>query len=106
MKIIAWNLEVGSAVLPERTPEIGEHAKFVDGNRVWYGQYYPAPVVTDEHIARHWRNAELENTDKFVSVTDHPQHADIIVYRQELRDWPDTENFPDTQPNNPLEEMV
>mgnify|MGYP001589422697 CR=1 FL=1 len=48
--------------------------------------------------ARQWRDEELSLTDKLVSVIDHPQHTKIIAYRQELRDWPSTESFPDTRP--------
>ena len=59
--------------------------------------------ITPEQRSKNWRNAELEATDKFVSVTDHPKHAEIIVYRQELRGWPDTNDFPSTRPINPLE---
>ena len=59
--------------------------------------------ITPEQRSKNWRNAELEATDNFVSVTDHPKHAEIIVYRQELRGWPDTNDFPNTRPINPLE---
>jgi coenzyme F420-reducing hydrogenase beta subunit len=64
------------------------------------------PKETDEQKeefnrieARWWRDAELNRTDKFVTVTDHPDHAKIITYRQKLRDWPsNADNFPDTKP--------
>ena len=45
-----------------------------------------------------WRNQELSATDWIVPVIDHPQHAQYLVYRQALRDWPATEDFPDTRP--------
>jgi len=49
--------------------------------------------------ARLWRDGELNRTDRFVSVTDHPDHAKIISYRQKLRDWPaDADNFYETKP--------
>jgi len=47
---------------------------------------------------RTWRNAELKNTDYIVYVTDHPQHSEYITYRQALRDWPSTSDFPATRP--------
>lgn len=80
-------------------------AEFVEANFEHYELYVvPTPVEpTAEEEARAWRDSELASTDKFVSVTDHLKHADIIAYRQELRDWPDTENFPNTRPINPLE---
>ena len=48
--------------------------------------------------ARHWRDQELKATDWIVPVTDHPQHAAYTTYRQALRDWPSTADFPDTKP--------
>jgi hypothetical protein len=52
-------------------------------------------------IARKFRNMDLESSDWIVPVTDHPEHAEWLTYRQELRDWPSTENFPDTKPSKP-----
>lgn len=51
-----------------------------------------------EQEARQWRNTELETTDYIVPLTDHPQHAAYMTYREALRDWPSTEDFPDTRP--------
>ena len=48
--------------------------------------------------ARMWRDAELNRTDRFVSVTDHPDHTAIMAYRVALRNWPATDDFPDTKP--------
>ena len=59
------------------------------------------PVKTTEELeaeARSWRDNELQSTDFIVPLTDHPDHAATITYRQELRDWPSTENFPNTKP--------
>ena len=50
-------------------------------------------------LSREWRNEELKNSDWIVAVTDHPQRADYITYRETLRSWPaDEANFPDTKP--------
>lgn len=102
MNIIAWNLENDVAVTPERTPEVGEHAKYVQGDRVWFGEYHPIPVYTDQEtaeiLARSWRNSELSATDYVVPLSDHPQHAAYLAFRVALRNWPNTEAFPDTQP--------
>lgn len=57
--------------------------------------------MTDEELEtlqRKWRNIELSNTDYIVPITDHSLHSEYITYRQELRDWTDTSDFPDTKP--------
>ena len=59
------------------------------------------PILTTEEIeteARQWRDDELQSTDSIVPITDHPNHAATITYRQELRDWPSTAAFPSTKP--------
>ena len=48
--------------------------------------------------ARSWRNTELLATDYIVPLTDHRQRDAYMTYRQNLRDWPSTSNFPDTKP--------
>jgi len=65
----------------------------------------PVPQESDEVKAeiailegRAWRDAELNRTDRFVSVTDHPDHTAIMAYRVALRNWPATDDFPDTKP--------
>ena len=47
---------------------------------------------------REWRNQELEDTDWIVSITDHSERAAYITYREALRDWPSTDDFPNTRP--------
>ena len=49
-------------------------------------------------LAREWRDGELFATDWIVPVTDHPQHVSYLAYREALRDWPSTVNFPETKP--------
>lgn len=51
--------------------------------------------------SKYWRDLELQSTDFIVPLTDYPNHAAWITYRQELRDWTDTDNFPDTKPTKP-----
>ena len=63
----------------------------------WTGtawEVVPLTVIT----AREWRDAELYGTDWIVPVTDHPQHVSYLAYREALRDWPSTVNFPETKP--------
>jgi len=31
-------------------------------------------------------------------VTDHPEHTAIMAYRVALRNWPATDDFPETKP--------
>lgn len=51
-----------------------------------------------EEQAREWRNVELSKTDVLATLPDYPYTEQLTVYRQALRDWPATENFPDTRP--------
>ena len=48
--------------------------------------------------AREWRDNELAATDWIMPVTDHPDRAAYVTYREELRQWPSTSSFPDTKP--------
>ena len=51
-----------------------------------------------EDQAKQWRNAELQNHDYIVPLTDHPDHTATLAYRVALRDWPSTSDFPETKP--------
>ena len=67
------------------------------------GGSYEKIVVTktDGQIrgdARSWRDMELLATDYIVPLTDHPQRDAYMTYRQKLRDWPSTSDFPNTKP--------
>jgi hypothetical protein len=50
---------------------------------------------------RDWRDKELKDTDFIVPTTDYPNHAAWLTYRQQLRDWPSTDDFPETKPTKP-----
>ena len=68
------------------------------------GTNFSAPVKTQEQLeteGRAWRDLELRETDFIVPLTDYPNHAQWLTYRQELRDWPTTDNFPNTKPTKP-----
>ena len=57
---------------------------------------------TKEELEREWRDGELASTDWIIPITDYPQHAAYITYRQELRDYPSQEDFPNgTRPIKP-----
>ncbi len=64
------------------------------------------PVKTTEELeeeGKNWRNKELKRSDFIVPLTDYPNRDAWITYRQELRDWTTTDNFPDTKPTAPAE---
>jgi len=65
-----------------------------------YALVEPEAAVV-EHKAKTERNRLLAGTDKYVPLTDHPQHAAYMAYRQALRDWPEDPSFPDTLPTPP-----
>lgn len=70
------------------------------------GTNFAAPVKSQEELeaeAREWRDARLKKIDFIVPLTDYPNHAAWITYRQQLRDWTDTSDFPDTKPTPPAE---
>ena len=57
--------------------------------------------ITDEkldEIQRSWRDKALKESDWIVAITDHPERANYLAYRSNLRDWPSTEDFPNTKP--------
>jgi hypothetical protein len=60
----------------------------------------PIPPMTEEQ-AREYRDSELKATDFIVPLTDYPNRTAWMTYRQELRDWPSTDDFPETKPTKP-----
>ena len=51
---------------------------------------------------KNWRNNELSESDWIVQTPDHPKRDLYITYRQELRDYPSQEDFPNgTRPIKP-----
>lgn len=55
-------------------------------------------LAADEYEARVWRNKELANLDLRSLLTDDPDHEAVLNYRQALRNWPSTDDFPDIRP--------
>ena len=85
------------------TNTIMADAEFVEANFEHYELWVePTPAEpTQEDInaqARAWRNGELASSDYIVPLTDHPQRAAYMTYRENLRAWPATDDFPDTRP--------
>ena len=61
----------------------------------------PPPTLPQElinDIAKDWRNGELAKTDTLYLLDDYPDKDKLKAYRQALRDWPSTSDFPDTRP--------
>ena len=82
------------------TNTINADAEFVEANFEYYEEWVaPTPVEpTAEESERMWRDMELSATDYIVPLTDHPQRDAYITYREALRQWPSTEDFPDNPP--------
>jgi len=55
-------------------------------------------LITPEQKARTWRDAELTRTDVAATVSDYPNADAYILYREALRDWPATSDFPANRP--------
>ena len=80
--------------------------------QVHIGNYFESPVfpntpdgyklatqgLDSAGLAREWRDSELKSTDWIYPLGDHPKHAAYVTYRQKLRDWPSTADFPAKKP--------
>lgn len=75
-------------------------ADFVEANFDHYELYVESTPTqpTAEEAARMWRDMELAVTDQAAQTPDWPNRDNILTYRQALRDWPSTSDFPDTRP--------
>lgn len=92
-----------AATLPDETANVT--GKGVAIGHAYANGVFSAPVKTlEEKTAeeKFWRNSELQASDFIVPLTDHPQHAAYMAYRQELRDYPSQQDFPNvTRPVKP-----
>lgn len=59
---------------------------------------FPEVVLTAEQQARMWRDKELNKSDTLYLLDDYPDKDKLKTYRQALRDWPSTTDFPDKKP--------
>ena len=78
---------------------------FVDAHHSGKYELVVPPAPTEEQLtenahseARDWRDGELLATDKASQTPDWPNRDNILTYRTALRDWPATDDFPDTKP--------
>ena len=84
-----------AATLPEETVNVTDQE--VGIGHTYANGVFSAPVKTlEEKTAeeKFWRDSELQSTDYIVPLTDHPQHTAYMAYRQELRDYPAKQDFP------------
>jgi len=83
---------------PNQEPQDGDLLRYNYNNGVVLEKrFYEEQPRTQNQLLkeeRQWRDAELKSTDWIVSVTDHPDHASYLVYREELRDYPSQADFP------------
>ena len=89
--------------IPEETVKVGSNEVAI-GFTYSNGVFLPPTLSLDEiaTIEKAWRDIELKSTDYLVPITDHPQHAAYMTYRQELRDYPSQADFPNgTRPLKP-----
>tara|TARA_Y100000816_G_C25807291_1_gene422638 strand:+ start:308 stop:607 length:300 start_codon:yes stop_codon:yes gene_type:complete len=75
-------------------------AEFVEANFDHYELYEAPtpPAIPAEDSGRMWRDMELHTTDRAAQTPDWPNRDNILTYRQALRDWPSTADFPETRP--------
>jgi hypothetical protein len=92
--------------------------KVIGRNAEGYPELQVPPPPSREELegpARIWRDARLAMTDQMISrhrderdlaitsTLTEPQFLELLSYRQELRDWPESLNFPavESRPSTP-----
>ena len=86
---------------PNQPLEDGDFVRKVFINGAYEEVVYsipPEPVDSQELFGKEWRDEQLNQTDILMTVPDYPYKEQLTAYRQALRDWPATEDFPDTRP--------
>lgn len=93
---------------PEQSPQEGDWVQYItDSGKIIEKQYhdpFSQDVLDAERLERkieaerRWRNEELSRTDSLALLPDYPYKEQLLSYRQALRDWPNTTDFPDTRP--------
>lgn len=80
---------------------VGEYYGTDDTLEAYTGEWPVGKAEAAKALAREWRDEELLTTDEMVKIPDLPMMADLLAYRQTLRDWPSSVDFPDTKPTQP-----
>ena len=86
------------------SPNHGDLLSYVYDNGTTLEKTHYDPTPTAEQIeweAKEWRDNELQATDFILPLSDYPNRDAWITYRQQLRDWTATDDFPDTKPTKP-----
>jgi hypothetical protein len=89
---------------PDAAPVAGDTIQYDSGGLIFTSQFTDPPSDAElleaaKSAARHWRDTELEATDRASQTPDWPNRSAILTYRTELRGWPaDADKFPDTRP--------
>jgi len=63
-----------------------------------FSNYTLLPVFRIPEKEKEWRNEKLRETDSLMRLPDYPYIVELEEYRQLLRDWPSTEDFPENRP--------
>lgn len=78
-----------------------EAASFTNPIDVALSSSYLESGLTEEEYTQaeiEWRNSELVATDHIENLSgSHSHYEDYMTFRQELRDWPEHANFPDSR---------
>ena len=85
---------------PSNYLKIDSHDSSLIGKK-WNGSAWeeiPVSAEEKEKDGRDWRDVELLRTDSLMLLDDYPQKDNLAAYRQKLRDWPSTGDFPATKP--------
>ena len=85
---------------PMADPVVGDLVRYTQGGFTFEHSYVEPPSADEmaATLARQWRDNELQNTDNAAQIGDWPNRANILLYRSELRSWPESESFPTTRP--------
>ncbi|MDB1113776.1 phage tail assembly chaperone [Pseudomonas extremaustralis] len=112
--LVQDNLVVGLAMGDSLGEPIPEGMPVAIGWRFEGGQFseslsVPVPVDQLAALERDWRDAEVSSTEWLVTrhrdeqdlqratTLSSEQFAEVLTYRQELRDWPQSPDFPDRE---------
>lgn len=68
---------------------------FVKAN---FASYKLLPYFRSPRKEIDWRNEMLNQTDSLMLLPDYPYKDQLAQWRQILRDWSSTEDFPETRP--------
>lgn len=63
-----------------------------------FANYQFVRSIVSPKMERRWRDKKLKETDSLMSLPDYPNKLKLEEYRQILRDWPDTPDFPNVRP--------